>query len=79
MGQAGRRGESATATVLAGLAGLLFLVRRANEGLAVTCSDENQSLSIGVASKLFELPSKTGSKQLKQIEKKCIDRQAKNN
>ena len=70
MGRAGRRGEKASATIVAGLAGLLYLTRRANEGLAVTFTDETSSISIDTASKLFESPSKLGTKQLQQIEKK---------
>lgn len=70
MGQAGRRDKKTKATITGGLASRLFLTWCANDGLDILCSDKSISVSLGVASKLFELPSKSGSKQVKQIEKK---------
>ena len=65
MRQAGKRGKKASATVLARIAGLLYLLtRRANKGLDETCTGDTNPVSLGVASKLFESSSKLGSKRL---------------
>ena len=54
---------------MARIAGLLYLARRANEGIDKTCTDDTNAVSLGVASKIFESSSKLGSKQLQQTEK----------